>query len=74
MSPSENAVRVPKRHADEVDSLNREPGRVLLLERGVVVVGERVVARGLVTPLEERPEEVRADEPGGAGDDVAHGA
>ena len=56
----------------EVDALHREPARVLLLERRVVVVRERVPADRVVTALEERAEKLRADEPGGAGDDVAH--
>ena len=56
----------------EVDPLHREPARVLLLQRRVVVVGERIPADRVVAPLEQRAEELRADEPGRAGDDVAH--
>ena len=58
----------------EVDALDRQAARVLLLQRRVVVVRERVPADGVVAALEERAEELRPDEPGGAGDDVAHGA
>ena len=58
----------------DVDALHRETARVLLLQRRVVVVGERIPADRVVPPLEERAQELRADEPGGAGDDVAHRA
>ena len=47
---------------------------VLLLEREVVVVGEAVDPDDVVAGGGERLGEVRADEPGGAGDGVAHGA
>ena len=62
-----------ERVLDEVDLLDRETLRVLLLQRRVVVVRERVPADGIVAAVEERAEQVRADEAGRAGDDVAHG-
>ena len=57
----------------EVDALHVEPARVLLLQRGVVVVGEAVEPDHLVACGEQRLAEVGADEPGRSGDDVAHG-
>ena len=62
-----------ERILDEVDALDREPRRVLLLERRVVVVREQVPADRVVAAVEERSEEMRADEAGRTGDDVAHG-
>ena len=50
------------------------PRDVLLLQRDVVVVGEAVEADDVVTLGAERLGEVRADEAGGAGDEVAHQA
>ena len=72
MEDAVDALEV-ERAVDEVETLDRQPAGVLLLQRRVVVVRERVPARRVVAPLEERAEQVRADEPGGAGDDVAHG-
>ena len=71
----EDAVdaREIERILDEVDLLDRQPLRVFLLQRRVVVVGERIPADRVVAAIEERAEEVRADEPGCTGDDVAHG-
>ncbi len=61
-----------ERILDEVDALDGQSARVLLLQRRVVVVGERVPADCVVPSLEKRSQELRADEPGGTGDDVAH--
>ena len=57
----------------DVETRHREVARVLLLQRRVVVVGVGVPARRIVAALEERAEELRPDEPGRAGDEVAHG-
>ena len=62
-----------ERVGGEVDASQVEPAGVLLLERRVVVVGQAVDADDLVTGGEEPFGEVRADEPGCAGDGVAHG-
>ena len=58
--------------AGEVEAAHVEPAGVPLLQRGVVVVGERVDPDDLVPGRLERLGEVRADEAGGAGDDVPH--
>src|SRR3990172_3298382 len=60
-----NAVE-PERVDADVDPLDREAARVLLLQLRVVVVGEGIPARGVVPPVEERPQELRAHEAGGA--------
>ena len=49
-----------------------EPAGVLLLEGRVVVVGEAVDPDHLVAGGLQRLREVRADEPGRAGDQVPH--
>jgi hypothetical protein len=59
---------------DEVHALHREPASILLLALEVVVIGERIPADGLVATVEERLQQMGADEAGGARDDVAHGA
>jgi hypothetical protein len=55
----------------EVEPLDLEATRVLLLQRRVVVVGEAVDRDDVVAARQERFDELRADEPGSAGDDVA---
>src|SRR4051794_17067509 len=55
----------------EVDTAHVEVARVLLLQRRVVVVAEAVEADDLVPVAHEALGEVRADEPGRSGDDVA---
>jgi len=56
----------------QVDPANLDPARVLLLQRGVVVVREAVDPDDLVAPLEELLGQLRPDESGRAGDDVPH--
>ncbi len=70
----EDAVDAAKvdRIAGEVDAPDVQPAHVLLLQRDVVVVGEAVEADDIVSPVAQGVREVRADEPGGAGDEVQH--
>src|SRR5207302_8790730 len=56
----------------EVDPPELERPRVLLLQGGVVVVGEAVDADDVVALAEQRLGEVRADETRRAGDDISH--
>ena len=56
----------------EVDTLDVERARVLLLQPRVVVVGEAIEADDLVTLLEQILGEVRADEAGRPGHGIAH--
>src|SRR5262249_45038166 len=57
----------------EVHAPDGQVAGVLLLERRVVVVGEGVPPDRFVALVEKSAEEVRADEPGRARDEVAHG-
>ena len=57
----------------KVDAGDRKIAGVLLLQRRVVVVREGVPADGIVAAFQKRAEELGADEPGCAGDEVAHG-
>ncbi len=56
----------------EIEPADVEPARVLLLQRGVVVVRERVHPHDVVAGGLQRFREVRADEPRGAGHHVSH--
>jgi hypothetical protein len=60
-----------ERVAREVEPEDLEAGGVVLLHGRVVVVVERVDPDDVVTALDERVREVRADEARGAGDEVA---
>jgi hypothetical protein len=66
-------------HAGQIERLlgqiaaqHVEPAGVLLFFGRVVVVGEAVDADDVVAILEQRVRKLRADEPGGSGDDVSH--
>jgi hypothetical protein len=59
-----------ERVGGQVDPLDQERCRVLLLHGPVVVVGEAVDRNHFVTPGEQRLRQVRPDEPSGSGDDV----
>ena len=58
----------------EVEARHVEPGRVLLLQRRVVVVGEAIDCEHLVARREQLLGQLRADEAGCPGDDVLHSA
>jgi len=56
----------------QVESKDLAPARVLSLQRRVVVVGEAIDPDDLVPARHERFAQVRADEPGCAGDGIPH--
>ena len=69
VDPVEIEVRVREVEPDHV-----QRARVLLLQGGVVVVGEAVDADHLVAARRERLREVRPDEAAGSRDEVSHSA
>ena len=56
----------------EVEPPHVQPARVLLFLGRVIGIREAVDAEQVVTRLDERVRELRADEPGCTGDDVSH--
>ena len=74
--PGEMEDTVPAREVElvvrEVEPPHVEAARVPLLQRGVVVVGERVDPDHLVPRGQQRLGEMRADEARSACDDVSH--
>src|SRR5258708_15477984 len=56
----------------QVEATDVAATRVFLLQRRVVVVGEAVDADDVVAACDERLDEMRPDEPGRAGDGIAH--
>ena len=56
----------------QVEALELDGARVLLLLRGIVVVGQAVDPDDVVPARAELLGEVRADEPGRAGDHKSH--
>lgn len=72
----EHAVRAADERGDvvlrEVGAHDVQAGRVLLLQRRVVVVVERVDADDLVAGGVECLAQMRPDEAGGSGDEVSH--
>jgi len=66
-------------HAGQIERLlgqiaaqHVEPACVLLFFNRVVVVGETVDSDDVVALFDQRVGKLRADEPGGSGDDVSH--
>src|SRR3546814_4289884 len=53
--------------------MRRQPIKPRLLERGIVIIIEIVIAEYLITTRQQALCEVRADEAGGAGNQNAHG-
>src|SRR3954466_9899600 len=70
----EDAVETVERQVlvGEVEPGDLEGGRVLFLQRRVVVVGERIDCDDLVTAGDERLRQMRSDEPGRPRDEVSH--
>src|SRR5581483_7071485 len=71
MEDAVDAVEV-ERVGGEVEAQDVEAGGVPLLLCRVVVVGEAVDSDDLVAGVRELVRQMRADEPGGAGDEVPH--
>ena len=61
-----------ERIAREVDTLEDETARILLLEGRVVVVRETVEPDDVVAARGQRVREMRADEARGSGHEVSH--